>query len=227
MNHLFGELVRPEFKVLVVEDEPEAADHIHQALVHGWGYDARVSADRRDTRDTLEHWTPHLALVDLGLPDCDGLDLVRELRARSVESVAMSGRPTMNIAVETVASGARAFLEKPVSPVTLRSVLADAARRATAAAAENLPGGVQILGDMLSANPRMHDVFDLVRCVAPTEANVLISGANGTGKELAAPSYSMRSGRCQRTCRRSCCECCRIARRGRLAAYATSPSISA
>ena len=191
---------RPEFKVLVVEDEAEVADHI-EALIRGWGYSARVSADRREVRSTLLQWKPDLALIDLGLADCNGLDLVRELRARDVESIAMSGRPSMNIAVETVASGARFFLEKPVSAVTLRSVLADAERRA----APRLPpapvaqtAGVQRLGGMLSASARMHEVFDLVRCVAPTDAPVLITGQNGTGKELVANALHALSPRANR-----------------------------
>jgi DNA-binding NtrC family response regulator len=180
------EPARPEFRVLVVEDDAEVADHIG-ALLRGWGYAARISSDGRGVRSTMAEWTPHLALLDLGLPDCDGLDLLKELRDRDVESVVMSGHPTINIAVETVAFGARFFLEKPVSPVTLRSVLADAERRATAVRAmSSEAGGVQTLGGLLSTSPRMHEVFDLVRCVAPTEAHVLITGDNGTGKELVA-----------------------------------------
>ena len=177
---------RPDFKVLVVEDEPEAAGHM-EALVRGWGYSARTSSNGHAVRETMSHWTPDLAMVDLGLPDCDGLDLVRELRDRDVESIAMSGRSSMTIAMETVASGARFFLEKPVSAVTLRSVLADAERRALARrTVATQPDGTQTLCGLVSASPRMHDLFELVRCVAPTDAPVLISGENGTGKELVA-----------------------------------------
>jgi two-component system response regulator HydG len=192
-----GGLARPDFKVLVVDDEPEVGDHIG-TLVRGWGYSARVSADGHAVRSTLCEWRPNLALIDLGLPDCDGLDLLRELRAHDVESIAMSGRPSMHIAVATVASGARFFLEKPVSPVTLRSVLADAERRAVPRTPATLESsGVHTLGGMLSANTRMHEVFDLVRCVAPTDAPVLISGENGTGKELVANAIHALSPRAQ------------------------------
>jgi two-component system response regulator HydG len=171
--------------VLVVEDDVEAADHI-EALVRGWGYDARVSNDGRGVRSAMAEWMPDLALVDLGLPDVDGLTLVRELCDRDVAAVVMSGRSTINIAVETVRSGARVFLEKPVSPVTLRSVLAEAERRVDNRHTPQDRTSVQDLGGLVSGAPSMHAVFDLVRCVAPTEANVLISGENGTGKELVA-----------------------------------------
>src|SRR5690606_16702419 len=104
--------------------------------------------------------------------------------AMEVESVAMSGRPTVHLALETIASGATVFLEKPVSVATLRGVLADVERRVAARPAA--AAGVEQLGALVSADARMHEVFDLVRCVAPTEANVLITGENGTGKELVA-----------------------------------------
>jgi DNA-binding NtrC family response regulator len=183
------EPARPQFKVLVVEDEAEVADHI-DALIRGWGYCARVSNDGQGVRSALVEWNPDFALIDLGLPDCDGLEVLRELRERHVESVAMSGWPSMLIAEKTVASGARFFLEKPISPITLRSILAEAEGRIARGRGAASPGttlaGAQALGGILSASPKMHEVFDLVRCVAPTDAHVLITGDNGTGKELVA-----------------------------------------
>ena len=177
---------RPDFKVLVVEDDTASADHI-EALICGWGYSARVSGHRRQVRSVISEWNPDLALIDVGLPEVDGLNLVRELRDRHVESIAMSGRPSVHMAAETLESGARFFLEKPVSPFTLRSVLADAARRvAVRSEGAARADGTQVLGDIVSANAGMHELFDLVRCVAPTDAPVLISGPNGTGKELVA-----------------------------------------
>jgi DNA-binding NtrC family response regulator len=190
-----AELSAPALKVLVVEDDPEVADHI-EALIRGWGYDTRVSNDGRAARAATREWSPNLALVDLGLPDVNGLDLLREFRAREVEAVVMSGRPNVSVAVETVASGASVFLEKPVSAATLRSVLADAERRTAAARQEAARDrGTQTLAQMISASAAMHEVFDLVRCVAPTDANVLISGENGTGKELVANAIHALSAR--------------------------------
>jgi DNA-binding NtrC family response regulator len=180
--------INPDFKVLVVEDDPEVADHVG-ALLRGWGYAARISGDGQDARTAAHEWTPDLALVDLGLPDVDGFDLLREFRANDIESIVMSARPSVNIAVETITSGASAFLEKPVSPFTLRSMIAVAERRSTlttrATPREPDPAPKSI-GELLSASPKMDEVFDLIRCVAPTEASVLITGENGTGKELVA-----------------------------------------
>jgi DNA-binding NtrC family response regulator len=179
-----GHPQRLDLKVLVVADDAAVADHI-EGLICGWGYSARVSTDGHAVRRTMAEWRPDLALIDLGLPDGNGLELLRELCARDVESVAMSGRASTHIAMETVESGARFFLETPVSAATLRSVLADAARRVTRPETVS-DDSVESLGGLLSTNARMHEAFDLVRCVAPTDAPVLISGENGTGKELVA-----------------------------------------
>ena len=185
MNAL-REQARPEFKVLVVEDDPAVADHI-QALITGWGYQTQVAAEGRRVGAAISAWIPDLALVHLDLPDYDALQLLRELRAVHIESVAMANRASLLVAGATVASGARFCLQKPISDVTLRSVLADAERRAVdRKPVPAAPDGVQRLGGMLSASPRMHAVFELVRCVAPTDAHVLITGENGTGKELVA-----------------------------------------
>jgi len=80
------------------------------------------------------------------------------------------------------------FKEKPVSAATLRSVLAVAARRGVSARTESEPTHSRpvSLGGLLTNSASMREVFELVRCVAPTDANVLITGEHGTGKELVA-----------------------------------------
>lgn len=174
-------------KVLVIDDDPEAADHLN-ALVRDWGYQTRTASTGRAASQATREWHPHLAFVDLHLPDIDGIDLLRMLRTESpgVDAVVVSGDSQLRAAVTAAASGALCFLEKPVSPVTLRSILAQAEyRRARGRHAEE-PDGEGQLGDLVTQNARMKEAFELVRCVAPTDANVLIVGENGTGKELVA-----------------------------------------
>ena len=174
-------------KVLVIDDDPEAADHL-DALVRDWGYQARTAFTGRAASLASREWRPDLVCVDLHLPDIDGIDLLRTLRTErpGVEAVVISGDSELRAAVTAAASGALCFLEKPVSAVTLRSILAQAEhRRLRAHASEPADGDVR-LGELVTRNPRMKEAFDLVRCVAPTDANVLIVGENGTGKELVA-----------------------------------------
>ena len=173
-------------KVLVIDDDPEAADHL-DALVRDWGYEARTATTGHAASLASREWHPHLAFVDLHLPDIDGIDLLRTLRVESpgLEAVIVSGDAQLRAAVTAAASGALCFLEKPVSAVTLRCILAQAEhRRLRALPVEPVDDGR--LGQLVSGNARMKEAFALVRSVAPTDANVLIVGENGTGKELVA-----------------------------------------
>jgi DNA-binding NtrC family response regulator len=191
---------RPELKVLVVADDPETTDHI-DALLRDWGYQSRTACSGRAATATSRAWNPDVALLDLRLPDIDGIDLLRELRVMSprLESVVISGDGQPRAAVDAAACGALCFLEKPVSTLTLRSILikADQRRRRSADGAGS-QGDTDRLGDLVTRNARMHEAFDLVRSVAATDANVLVAGENGTGKELIADALHRLSLRADR-----------------------------
>jgi DNA-binding NtrC family response regulator len=116
-----------------------------------------------------------------------------------LEGVVISGNVPVGAAVEAAACGALCFLEKPVSVVTLRSILEKFAHgRARAAERVGASSEIERLGDLVTRNARMREAFDLVRCVAPTDANVLIVGENGTGKELIANAIHTQSPRAGR-----------------------------
>jgi DNA-binding NtrC family response regulator len=177
---------RPDLRVLVVDDDPEIGDHM-DALLRDWQFDSRVASSGNEAIAISRAWQPHVALVDLRLPDMIGTDLLRELRNAmpTLDAVIISGDRRLQMAVEAAVSGAMCFLEKPVSPMTLRSVLALAEQRY--ATTRTVAGqDEEVLGDMITRSARVRDAFDLIRCVAPTDANVLIVGENGTGKELVA-----------------------------------------
>jgi DNA-binding NtrC family response regulator len=183
---------RSELKVLIVDDDPETTDHI-DALLRDWGYASRSACSGRVATQTSREWNPDLALLDLNLPDINGIHLLRELRAMSptLESIVISGDGRLRAAVEAASCGALCFLEKPVSPLTLRSILVQAEQRRLRPLDDETDG--ERLGNLVTRNPRMREAFDLVRCVAPTDANVLVVGENGTGKELIADALHARS----------------------------------
>jgi DNA-binding NtrC family response regulator len=144
---------------------------------------------------------PDIILMDLMLPDVEGLDLLRELRALSSDSqiLVVSGHGSISVAVEAMENGALSFIEKPINPSVLMAQLHKAAEKA-ALTSENrrlraeLDEGSTYAGIVGRSKP-MRQLFQLVKSVAPTDANVLITGENGSGKEIVATAIHESSKR--------------------------------
>jgi DNA-binding NtrC family response regulator len=174
--------------VLAVDGDAVMAEWM-QRLLEQRDCEVRTAGDGRTAELVCQLWRPHIVLLDIALPDIDGLQLMRRLKECVPASLAIvvSGCATVARVVEALTSGAFSLLEKPVTPDRFAEVI-DEARRLIAARAEAVPGSSrhESFGGMVSQCPAMRRVFDLVRATAPTDADVLIVGENGTGKELVA-----------------------------------------
>ncbi|MEW5984645.1 MAG: sigma-54 dependent transcriptional regulator [Acidobacteriota bacterium] len=181
-------LARP--LLLLVDDDPHVREVVGRLAVES-GFDVLSCADGRAALQQL-HRQPVFALVDLCMPDVDGIEVLRSVRARvpSCEMVLMSGDGTIDAAVEAIKLGARDYLAKPLDFDRLRallaSVLEEAARRRSVLEAEGeLARRLEFCG-MVGRSPAMQQTFALIRRLAPHVRQVLICGETGTGKELAA-----------------------------------------
>lgn len=189
------------YRVLVVEDHEDSAQWL-KVLLTQQGYDVTVAHDGRHARDLREQSTPDLVLLDVRLPDTDGVDLFRALRQAQpdLEGIVMTGHGSVPGAVKAIQAGAINYVEKPIDPSVLLALLEKAGER-IALSAENrqlrrqLGDAQTAFGEMLSASPQMRAVFQLIKSVAPTDANVLLTGDNGTGKELVANALHANSRR--------------------------------
>jgi len=187
------------FSALVVEDDAGLRDSL-SLLVAREGYDVRHAANRNDARKLLAESYPDVVLLDLGLPDGDGLELLHdeELAARS-EIIVMTGNATVESAVEALREGSMDYLTKPIDIARLRSILAAVARtREHKAEVRDLRDELRHLGRfgrLVGRSPVMQNIYDLAARVAPTEASVLLTGESGTGKELAAETIHLLSRR--------------------------------
>ena len=186
-------------KALIVEDDPDFRSSLG-ALVSREGYDTSEAGSLAEARTVLASKPPDLALVDLGLPDGSGLELLRqEEGAPSVEVVVITGNATVETAIEALRQGALDYLVKPVDRARLRSVLANVARtRDLKREVSDLRGELRDLGrfgPMVGRSPAMQGVYDLIGRVAPTQATVFITGESGTGKELVAQTIHRLSTR--------------------------------
>jgi two-component system, NtrC family, nitrogen regulation response regulator NtrX len=175
-------------RILIVDDEAG----IRQALKQVLEYEdlvVRVAASGGEAITVYSDFHPHLVFLDVKMAGLDGLETLSRLRDLDAKAqvVMISGHGTIATAVEATQRGAFDFLEKPLDTdrllVTVRNALAHA---------ELLDENVRLREAtenrfaMVGDSPALQTVHELIAKVGPTAARVLITGENGTGKELVA-----------------------------------------
>jgi DNA-binding NtrC family response regulator len=178
-------------RVVVIDDEPAMVRWLH-TLLEGAQYDVKDATNGSDGQTLVTRWSPNAVISDLVLPDVDGTDLVKSFKAAAptLPVIVLSGHGNLRRTVDTVKAGAFDFLEKPVDGDLLlasveRAILESVLAEPTASPQQS-PEPCLGLPGVIGSSVAMQQLFDLVWRVAPTDANVLIQGENGTGKELIA-----------------------------------------
>jgi two-component system response regulator HydG len=179
--------------LLLVDDDPLVRDVVGRFAAEV-GFTVVPCADGQAALDQL-HRQPAFAMIDLNMPDVDGLSVLRATRDRvpSCEMVLMSGNGSIDAAVEAVKLGAIDYLSKPIDFDRLRLLLSrvreeSARRRSLLAIESDVARRLEFCG-MLGRSPIMQQTFSLIRRLAPHVKQVLITGETGTGKELAARAF--------------------------------------
>ena len=186
--------------VLVVDDEPFIADNL-QLTLEREGYQVETAASTVSAMLQMEEREFSLALVDLMLPDGDGLHLLRLLKNKdpSLEVIIMTGHSSISQAVEATKQGAFYFVAKPFDSEEMLTLVAKALeRRRLVAETSDLRRRLAEqagYGHMLGSSPPMKRLFEMLESVAGSDANVLVVGESGTGKELAANAVHAQSPR--------------------------------
>ncbi len=149
-------------------------------------------------------WRPDVVLLDLVLPDIDGIALLRQLKAidDAPEMIVISGVGTITRALEAGQAGAFYFIEKSnLDPAGIVSILDRATDlQVERAQHERLKEQVRdqyAFSNIIGKSKNMRELFELIEAVAESDANILIQGENGVGKELIANAIHVRSGRAQ------------------------------
>ncbi len=179
------------YRVLIVDDEADSRDALAE-LTQRWGYDVQTASDGSEGLRRAIEWHPDVILTDLVMPAMDGLWLLRALRGELPDCpvVLLTGRGTIQSAVQAIKEGAYDFIEKPLEVPRLRIVLERALeKKETMREVQLLRRRLAALApgtDMIGSAPAMQRVFELVKKVAPSNASVVIAGESGTGKEVVA-----------------------------------------
>ncbi len=183
--------------VLIVDDEKNILVTLSRALSVE-GYAVEVAGSGKIALDKLAERPVDAILMDVQMPGPSGLETLEAMRQQGFEQpvIMMSGHGTVDTAVKAVRLGALDFIEKPVGTERLLVTLHNALRyaRLTQDKAE-LEAEMDLAGELLGEAPAMARLKRLVEKAAPSEGRVLITGENGTGKELVARAIHAGSAR--------------------------------
>ncbi|MGH7455567.1 MAG: sigma-54-dependent transcriptional regulator, partial [bacterium] len=186
-------------KILLVDDEPSALAPLETLLDET--YMILTATSGNAAWQILQEEEIAVAVVDLALPDLNGLELLRRLRENnfSTELIMVTGHGSIDSAVEAMRIGAYDYLTKPVEGERLQQIIAKAieknaltvSNRALATQLRELTSYEELTGQSES----MREIYKLIEAVAKSEASILITGESGTGKELVARAVHQRSAR--------------------------------
>lgn len=174
--------------VLVVDDERRVRESV-RAILEDEGYSVLEAGDGETALNLVAEDRPDAVLLDVWMPGIDGIETLKGIKQQDPDLpvVIMSGHGNIETAVNATKLGAYDFLEKPLSLDRLNLVLRNAlSQRELVEENRALRDSYRTAGSLVGHSESMKEILGQVRIVAPTHASVLITGENGTGKELLA-----------------------------------------
>ena len=175
-------------RVMIVDDEKGIREALKQVLEYE-EIEVQVCASGQEALRAYPDFKPHLVFLDVKMEGMDGLEALKRIRALDSQAlvVMISGHGTIQTAVEATQLGAYDFLEKPLDTDRILLTLRNALQHVVLVT-ENvrLKQEVRAQYEIVGSSKAVRQVIGLIEKVAPTPARVLITGDNGTGKELVA-----------------------------------------
>lgn len=185
-------------KILIVDDDVDALELMHE-LFEGKGYKPSTATNGLEALKLIREDEPDMVITDIRMPDMDGMQLLEEmsLRYAHIPVIMVTAHGTIEAAVEAIKMGARDYILKPLR---LDEILT---KVETIAQLRNLEKENEYLRtrlaqrfnikNIIGKSEKINELFKLIHDVAPTNTTVLITGENGTGKELIANAIHFNS----------------------------------
>jgi two-component system, NtrC family, nitrogen regulation response regulator NtrX len=184
-------------RILVVDDEPGIRSALGQLLEYE-GYEVRTADSAVTGIAEFERFRPHLTFCDVKMAGMDGLEALKRLRQLDPSAIVVmiSGHATIKTAVEATQLGAYDLLEKPLDTDRVLLLLRNALEHASLSEEnQRLRETVESRFEIVGRSYAIRALVDQIERVAATPARVLITGENGTGKELVARAVHKQSPR--------------------------------
>ena len=189
-----------EYAILIVDNDHAHARAMTDSLERV-GYRCTVATSGPEGIKQIEKNMFHVVVTDLVMNDKDGMEVLQKAKSSlpDCEVVLVTGHATVTKAVEAMQEGAFNFLEKPITPSRLRAVTSKAVeavnlKQTNTELRARLDEKFGFEG-IIYASPKMQEVIDRLKRIAPTDATVLITGESGTGKEMIAQAIHQNSPR--------------------------------
>jgi two-component system nitrogen regulation response regulator NtrX len=187
--------------ICLIDDEPAILNTL-SSILEDEGYQVLVAKSGLEALKIVRSEAPDLVILDIWMPEMDGLETLKRLRAQfpSILVVMMSGHGSIETAVKATKLGAYDYLEKPLDLEKV-TILVRNALHQRKLEEENLNLRIQVERrfELVGSSPAMERLREMIAMAAPANSRVLISGANGTGKELVARAIHLQSPRHNRS----------------------------
>ncbi len=187
-------------KILIVDDEASQRELLEMVLVEE-GYTVETAGSGEEAVGKVQENFYNIVILDLKMAGIGGLEALKHIKeiSQAIQVLIVTAYASVDSAVDAMRSGALNYLTKPVDLDELR-VLVEKTMEVSDLAVENeslraqLTSSLQI-SDIIGNSPKIMEIFETIKIVAPTDATVLILGESGTGKELVADAIHRNSPR--------------------------------